>query len=157
MLVILTFQSKQHASFAVRPWPAPGVTLLTPGSWPLFVTLQSLTLGVTAVIEKLSRHVLLRGPFMDHLVEGVGLPYWSPKRGKSRTRECEFTMLKNNKKPICASIYHSSSGLGHSYGPKFGFNKCSNLSIYRDGFFRDVIHSSHFSEELHFWRTNGFL
>lgn len=69
MLAILTFQSKQHAPFAEGPRPAPGVTLLTPGLWHLFTTLQRLTLGVTAVIEKLSRHVLPRGPSLDHLVE----------------------------------------------------------------------------------------
>lgn len=80
MLVILTFQSKQHASFAVGPRPAPGVTLLTLGSWPLFRTLQRLTLGVTAVIEKLSRRVLPRGPSADHLVEGAGAPHRSPQR-----------------------------------------------------------------------------
>lgn len=69
MLAILTFQSKQHAPFAEGPRSAPGVTLLTPGLWHLFRTLQRLTLGVTAVIEKLSRHVLPRGPSLDHLVE----------------------------------------------------------------------------------------
>lgn len=73
MLVILTFQSKQHALFAVGPRPAPGVTLLTSGLWHLFRTLQSLTLGVTAVIEKLSRHVRQRGPSVDHLVEPARL------------------------------------------------------------------------------------
>lgn len=61
------------------PRPAPGVTLLTPGSWPLFETLQRLTFWVTAVIEKLSRRVLPRGPSADHLVEGAASVYWSPK------------------------------------------------------------------------------
>lgn len=79
MLVILTFQSKQHAPFAEGLRPAPGVTLLTPGSWPLFRPLQRLTLEVTAVIEKLSRRVLPRGPSADHLVEGASAPRWSPK------------------------------------------------------------------------------
>lgn len=69
VLAIFTFQSKQHALFAVGPRPAPGVTLLTPGLWHLFGTLQRLTSGVTAVIEKLSRRVLPRGPSVDHLVE----------------------------------------------------------------------------------------
>lgn len=83
MLVILTFQSKQHAPFAVGPRPAPDVKLLTLGSWPLFRTLQKLTLEVTVVIEKLLRHVLPRGPSVDHLVEEGGPPLWSSKKGRS--------------------------------------------------------------------------
>ncbi len=79
MLVILTFQSKQHAPFAVGLRPAPSVTLLTLRSWPLFSPLQRLTLEVTAVIEKLSRRVLPRGPSADHLVEGASAPRRSPK------------------------------------------------------------------------------
>lgn len=90
MLVILTFQSKQHAPFAVGPRPAPGVTLLTSGLWHLFRTLQSLTLGVTAVIEKLSRHVRQRGPSVDHLVE--------PTRHAVRQSGCvrSYAVMRHN-------------------------------------------------------------
>lgn len=119
MLVILTFQSKQHAPFAVGPRPAPGVTLLTPGSWPLFRTLQRLTLRVTVVIEKLLRRVLPRGPSVDHLVEGAGPPHWSPNRGGSVcvcSPECECIdgcnlQALNTTGLICVSLYHAEEHL----------------------------------------------
>lgn len=90
--MILTLQSKQHAPVAVGPRPAPGVTLLTSGLWHLFRTLQSLTLGVTAVIEKLSRHVRQRGPSVEptrHAVHQSG-----HKRSHAVMCQCDYIQYK---------------------------------------------------------------
>lgn len=116
--MILTFQSKQHAPFAAAPQPATGITLLTPGSWPLFRTLQRLTSGVTAVMEKLLRRVLPRGPSADHLVDRAGPPLWSPKERRKcvcvseRSPECDYIgifkfITLNTKEITCVSFSYS--------------------------------------------------